>query len=397
MSPARVRRVFIAAVAIIACDAVLFTMVVPALADYADRWSLSEPQAALIFGAFPVAQLASATVAGRAADRHGRRPLLIAGAAALIVASLIFAFAWSPLVLVAARAVQGAAAGIAWTAALAMVYDVYPPERIGFRMGLAQTAAGVSGLLGPLVGGVAIDVFGTRAAFASAALLPLVPLGIALGIPETRRAGVTGSPAGGMRRLFRQPAARAAGLALLTAAAVTALLEPLVPLDLSRRLDLTPGPIGLVFGAMLIAYFAATPLAGRRVDRHGARDVLLAGGLLTLLALPLVALLPAAGVAVALAGVGLGMAGLSAPAGPLFGEAVADAGMANALGVAGGAHTLVFSLGYAVGPLLAAGASAVMPFAATLTLAALLTGLATAGALRELARVPAAAPREARA
>ena len=59
--------VFWTATGLIGAETILFTMVVPALPDFADRFGFGAPVAALVFAAFPVGQLGSALVAALSA------------------------------------------------------------------------------------------------------------------------------------------------------------------------------------------------------------------------------------------------------------------------------------------------------------------------------------------
>lgn len=363
--------VFWTATGLIGIDTVLFTMVIPALPEFADQFGFSASVAALIFAAFPLGQLASALVAAGLVERLGRRPVMMLAAAMLAVATLAFSLATGTELLALARLMQGVAAGLVWTAGLASISDMYPSDELGFRIGLAETAGGALGLLGPVIGGALIDAVGTDATFALAAVLPALALIPVLLIPETRSGPADRSPLWpALRRLAAEPKARVAFGSLGGLAAVLALVEPLLPLDLDRRLDLSSLAIGLVFGAGLLVYFVVVPLAGRWSDRRGRRLPILVGGALIAAGLPFLAIGPAVTVAIAFAVVGAGMAALGAPSGPLMVEAVDDAGMAGRYGLSSASLAVVFSLGYALGPLLGALASVALPFAATVAIAA---------------------------
>ena len=363
--------VFWTATGLIGIDTVLFTMVVPALPEFADRFGFSASVAALIFAAFPLGQLGSALVAAGLVERLGRRPVMMLAAAMLAVATLAFSLATGTELLALARLMQGVAAGLVWTAGIAAISDIYPSDELGFRIGLAETAGGALGLLGPVVGGALIDTVGTDATFALAAVLPALAMIPVFLIPETRSGPADRSPLWpALRRLAAEPRARLAFGSLGGLAAVLALVEPLLPLDLDRRLGLSSLAIGLVFGAGLLVYFVVVPLAGRWSDRRGRRLPLLVGGVLIAAGLPFLAVGPAVTVAIAFAVVGAGMAALGAPSGALMVEAVDDAGMTGRYGLSSASLTVVFSLGYTLGPLLGALASAALPFAATVGIAA---------------------------
>ena len=109
---------------LIGVDTVLFSMVAPALPDFAERYDFSASVAALIFATFPVGQLLAALIAAGWVERWGRRPVMMIAAVALLAATLGFAAATGPELLALARLMQGAAGGLVWTARLAAISDV---------------------------------------------------------------------------------------------------------------------------------------------------------------------------------------------------------------------------------------------------------------------------------
>ena len=355
--------VFWTVTGLIAVDTILFTLVVPALPVFAERYGLSNSEAVLIFAAFPVAQLPVALGAAKLIDRFGRRAGIIGAAVLLLFATAGFAVVDDPILLVLARGAQGAAAGLAWTSGIAAISDVYPNEQLGFRIGLAETAGGGAGLIGPVVGGVLIGAFGTSTTFALACVLPGVFVVIALFIPETRRVrAATVRLTTAFRRILREPSARAGAASLIGMAAILALLEPLLPLNLVERHDSSPAIVGLVFSAGLLGYFIGAPLAGRWSDRNGRRPPIIVGGLGLALTLPLITFGPPAWVAVWFVAVGGFMAVLGSSSGPLLSKAADDAGLVGMYGVSSAILVAIFAAGYALGPLIGAVASAVAPF-----------------------------------
>ena len=77
--------------------------------------------------------------------------------------------------------VQGAGAGLVSPAALAGAVSGFPPERRGRALGIWGASAGMSNLLGPLLGGVLTVALGWRADWWA-----LVPLTIAAGLAIAR-------------------------------------------------------------------------------------------------------------------------------------------------------------------------------------------------------------------
>jgi EmrB/QacA subfamily drug resistance transporter len=98
--------------------------------------------------------LLTATVLG---DRFGRRRLFVGGLLLFVTASAACAIALGIGWLIAARAVQGSSAAIVMPLALAQVSAAFPPERRGWALGIYSSFAGLSAVLGPVVGGVVTE------------------------------------------------------------------------------------------------------------------------------------------------------------------------------------------------------------------------------------------------
>ena len=376
--PARTR-VFALATAAIAVDTLMFSAIVPALPEYQRQMGLSDTGVALIFAAFPVAQLLVALLLPRWVDKAGRRRALLFGALLLAASGVAFAFAQDPLTLALARAVQGGAAALTWTGALAAVSDVYPTNQLGFRLGLAETAGGGVGLLGPLISGVLIAAVGVTETFLIISIVPVLLAACVALVPETARPSANPpSIIAGLRSVARSRGARAGGLALVLLALVEAMLEPLLPLDLAERLGMSSAGIGLVLALGTATLFLGSPLGGWWSDRAGRRLPLIVGGAITALALPFVAMGPAWWVTLAFAVCLGGAAILAAPAGPLFTEAVDDMGHAGSYGLSAAAMVVVYSAGYTLGPLVGGGLHLVMSFQGVAITVAVIVAIGTA-------------------
>ena len=356
-------RVFALAMAAIAVDTLMFSAIVPALPVFQREMGLSDTGVALIFAAFPVAQLLVAPFAARWVDRLGRRVAIIAGAVLLAMAGVGFALATEPWSLALARAVLGGASAITWTGALAYVSDVYPPDQLGFRLGLAETAGGGAGLMAPLLSGLLIEWIGVTETFLILVAFPVALIVWALAVPETlTRRGPTPGMFHALKALSTSAGARAGAIALILLAIVEGMSESLLPLDLAERLMLSTAAVGLVVSLSMATLFLGAPLGGRWSDLVGRRTPILAGGIVAVVALPLMAIGPAWWVTIAAAITLLGTSIMAAPAGPLFTAAVDDMGHAGSYGISAGAMVMVFAIGFVLGPIIGGVLSAVLPF-----------------------------------
>jgi MFS family permease len=119
---------------------------------------------------------------GRAADLLGRRRTFVAGLVVFSLASLAGGLAGDPVLLVAARVVQGAGAALVAPAALSLITTSFPPgPRRTRAIGLYGCMASVGFVSGQVLGGVLVEWTSWRAVF-----LVNVPVGIAAALLAPR-------------------------------------------------------------------------------------------------------------------------------------------------------------------------------------------------------------------
>ena len=105
--------------------------------------------------------LASLTLLGGAAgDRFGLRKVFGLGIVLFVVASMVCALAWNPLVLIAARIVQGVGAAFMVPGSLAIIAKAYPRDQRGKAIGIWATASSLTSIAGPILGGFVLTALG---------------------------------------------------------------------------------------------------------------------------------------------------------------------------------------------------------------------------------------------
>jgi EmrB/QacA subfamily drug resistance transporter len=100
---------------------------------------------------------------GRLGDIYGRRRMFIIGAAGFTLASLLCALAWSPGVLIGARAVQGLFGALMLPQGLGMIKQMFSPSEQAKAFGAFGPVMGLGAVGGPILAGwlVDADYFGT--------------------------------------------------------------------------------------------------------------------------------------------------------------------------------------------------------------------------------------------
>jgi MFS family permease len=302
--------VFTAAAALLQLDGTLITVALPSVSR---ELGVSGGSSALVLSAYFGAYALTLLPGGVLVDRLGARRLALLGLALFAAGAAAGAVAGSLELLIVTRLVQGAGAGLVSPAALAGAVSGFPAERRGVALGIWGASAGVSNLLGPLLGGLLTGAFGWRMDWW--ALVPLAIVcawGIVAHMPKSRPVESSGGRAPARNRVV----VTAAFIAALTFAVMIGcfyLMEQY--LQQSAGYSAIGAATVLVLVALLVS--VAAPLAGGFADAHGERSCALVGfssaGLgLALLGVPGIPLRSAVTL-VALVPVGLGLGMLFAP------------------------------------------------------------------------------------
>jgi DHA2 family multidrug resistance protein-like MFS transporter len=125
---------------------------------------------------------------GTLGDRIGRRRLLMIGATAFGLASLLAAFSTSAGMLIGSRALMGVAGATLAPSTLSLIFSMFlEPRQRSVAIGIWITSFSVGGAIGPLLGGVLLEYFWWGSVFLLA--LPVMALLLLLGprlLPEFR-------------------------------------------------------------------------------------------------------------------------------------------------------------------------------------------------------------------
>lgn len=139
--------------------------------------------------AYTLTLAAFVLVGGSLGDRFGRRRVFLVGVAWFGVTSLACALATSADMLVGFRALQGVGAALLTPGALAILQTSFRPEDRSRAIGAWSGLAGLTGAVGPLLGGWLVDVASWRWIFLINVPVVLAVLAIsARHVPESRDA-----------------------------------------------------------------------------------------------------------------------------------------------------------------------------------------------------------------
>jgi EmrB/QacA subfamily drug resistance transporter len=95
---------------------------------------------------------------GRMGDVFGYKKLFMIGISGFTIASLLCGIAWNSEVLIGARLFQGAMAALMVPQVMSLMQVMYKPKERGAVMGLFGAMAGLAASLGPIIGGILIEL-----------------------------------------------------------------------------------------------------------------------------------------------------------------------------------------------------------------------------------------------
>jgi MFS family permease len=259
-------------------DMVGVLMIIPLLPFYAKNFGASGFEIGVIVATFSIAQLLSAPLWGKVSDRYGRKPALLIGLGASVIAYIVFAFASSVWMLLLSRAIQGAGGGTTGVIQ-AYVADAVEPRNRAKGLGWLSAATNVGVMIGPAFGSVA-TYLGSAGPGLIAATLCVLNIAFAYRfLGETHGADArarsrkaSGSPLQAIARVALKPGDIPSRLIWTYSIAIGFYYgtNPIISLFLMQRFGITTHTIGYFFVYMgALNVFFRVGVLGRVVDRFG--------------------------------------------------------------------------------------------------------------------------------
>ncbi|MGD9331265.1 MAG: MFS transporter [Desulfobacterales bacterium] len=323
----------------------------PIMPVYAVQLGAGGTQLGLIIASFNIARSIFNPVVGSLSDRLGRKPLMLTGLFCYALLSLAYVQVTSVSGLIAVRFAHGMAAVCVAPVAMAMVAEIAPPSRLGLYMGTLSMSLMLGVGAGPMLGGIIKDWLGLEAAFLTMGGLALVTTVGMLGfVPALAPKDGPGTrPSISVARTFIQsPVLQAVVVIRFFSAAGQGAVYTFLPLY-GAAIAISSAQVGILLGVnVLLIAFLQRP-AGRLADRKRPVFLMVAGILVSGLAVAAMPLVDTFGGALVM-NIIMGIAnGIAVPAAlVLAGREGARVGMGAVMGL----FDAALSLGFIVSPIL---------------------------------------------
>jgi len=353
-------------------------LIAPLLPVYARDLGANAFLIGLIFGSFSVTRTMFLPVFGSLSDRYGKKGFLVTGLFLYFVVSLLFAFTTEVTSLVWIRLGQGFASAMILPVAQAYIGELSPESKEGRVMGVFNLSLFAGLATGPLFGGIVMDLFSIRAAFLSMGVLTLIGSSLCLVLlprEPAKTKETTSSKRATYRDFMKNPAVVALTVFRFSFTTCVGIVWAFLPIWASNQGGLSGSSIGLIVSLNVAISGALMIPMGSLADRVPKANLIVLGGLLSVLALLWLSAGASFGSLMAANGL-FGLAGgISLPA--IMAAAVIAGRGTRAMGALMGLLAMAHSAGMFFGPLVAGYIMDRVPFERAFQLGALVMLLGT--------------------
>lgn len=218
---------------------------------------------------------------GHAADKFGRKPMLLRASFGMAVVIFLTGFSTNVYMLIGLRILLGTIIGYS-SACTTLIATQTDKEHAGYALGTLSTASVAGSLMGPLIGGLIEDFVGLRPVFFLTGALMFVVFFITFFFVRedfTREDTKVSS----LREVWNSVPEKNLTIVLCLTLFITTLglnsIEPIITVyvsQLSKNMNHVALIAGMVFSITGLANIIAAPKLGRLSDKIGAHKVILA-------------------------------------------------------------------------------------------------------------------------
>ncbi len=330
-----------------------FGIVTPIFPFYIESLGMAGIELGVLAASFAIARIIFAGPLGGLSDRVGRKPILIMSLLGFAFANIVYAYAYNVIVMISARALEGAVSAGFFPAANAFVSDMTSIKNRGTAMGYLSMGNMVGFIVGPALGGFLAQFLGIRMPFILAAIATLITMVfVYILVQEPVRKTIKESvPKVPIREVISR--ARRCygilGMAMFANMFAMGILEVAFLLDAVINIGVEPYEIGIFFGVIGITMMIGNVGFGKLSDIKGRKWLIVLGAMVGALSLVMF-IYSVTTIDLLIAGIVLSI-GMSMR-GPAIQALIADVTDPSAYGSMMGVFGAVSNSAYAVSPLI---------------------------------------------
>ncbi|WP_340084197.1 MFS transporter [Siminovitchia sp. FSL H7-0308] len=244
-------------------------LVIPVLPTIMNELKLSGSVVGNLVAAFAIMQLIMSPIAGRWADKYGRKKMIVYGLFIFSLSELLFGLGKTVEVLFASRFLGGISAAFIMPAVTAFIADITTMATRPKALGYMSAAISTGFIIGPGFGGFLAEI-GPRIPFFTAAVFALIAAVLSmftLREPERNRDEAALNQKAGIKRMFIPMYFFAFIIIFITAFSLAA-FESLFSLFVDHKFSFTPKDIAIVITGGAIVGAVAQVAFFDRLTKH---------------------------------------------------------------------------------------------------------------------------------
>ncbi len=160
-------------------------MYLPGLPEMVEYFETTESIMGMTLYMFMLALAVGVLVLGPLSDKYGRRKILIASMVLYTASSIVCSIAPNIWILIGLRVVQAVGGAGAMCISIALVKDCFEGREMGRILSLTSALAVIGPIIAPILGNVLIETLDWQSTFWVPAIVSLLCLGMAFGIPSS--------------------------------------------------------------------------------------------------------------------------------------------------------------------------------------------------------------------
>ncbi len=256
-----------------------FGVILPILPFYATSLGATPFELGMLTSVFAFMSLLFGPIAGKMADKYGRKKVLLAGTASFFIGYLIFAFTHSLQAAFLARAMEGVAAAAIFPACISLLSDFTTEQQRGKAMGLVAMSFSLGFIIGPAFGGLAAAISVQTAFLLSALFAALNFASVLLQVREPVEKAESKDLAQKEVSLLEHISSPV--LFLFLSSAITTFmiggLDAVLALSTSERLGFTSAEVGILFTYIGVLILTMQFVASHAINRFGEKRLIPVG------------------------------------------------------------------------------------------------------------------------
>jgi multidrug resistance protein len=263
-----------------------FGFVTPVFPVYITELGMGGIELGVLAASFALTRILLAGPLGGLSDRIGRKKVLVYSLLGFALSNAMYALAQDAVIMIIARALEGAVSAGFFPAANAFVSDMTTPKNRGIAMGYLSTGNMVGFVVGPVVGGVLAEFLGIRLPFIIAALVSLLTMVVLYILVQEPIRKTTEDGRRHPKVSFKEILSHAyiaygaLGVAMFANMFAIGVLEVAFMLDAVARFGIGPLEIGGFFGVIGIFMIIGNIGFGKLSDIKGRKWLIVIGAII---------------------------------------------------------------------------------------------------------------------